>query len=275
MATQLDEARERLLYPDSDGKALADNTLQLQWIVILYGNLCALFADDEEVVVFADLLWYAVEGKPAESTAPDTMVVFGRPKGYRGSYKQWQEGNVSPQVAFEVLSPRNSAAEMARRFAFFERHGVEEYYLIDPYAETVTGWRRRGRKLRPIAEMNGWVSPRLGIRFSATAPEVVLYYPDGRAFLSFEQLAELEQTSRRRELQARRRAVREQREREKAEQAAAEAVRQADESRRQADESRRQAEAAQRRAERLAAKLRELGIEPEEPANNHKRKKTD
>ena len=144
MATETDEAAERLLYPDSDGKSLADNTLQLRWIVILYGNLSALFADEKKVVVFADLLWYAVLGEPTECAAPDTMVVFGRPKGYRGSYMQWREENVAPRVVFEVLSPFNTAAEMERKFAFYERHGVDEYYVIDPYAETVVGWRRRG-----------------------------------------------------------------------------------------------------------------------------------
>ncbi len=32
------------------------------------------------------------------------MVVFGRPKGDRGSYKQWLENQIAPQVVFEILS---------------------------------------------------------------------------------------------------------------------------------------------------------------------------
>ena len=31
-------------------------------------------------------------------SAPDALTAFGRPKGYRGSYKQWEEGDVAPQV---------------------------------------------------------------------------------------------------------------------------------------------------------------------------------
>ena len=38
------------------------------------------------------------------------MVVFGRPKGYRGSYRQWEEGGIAPQVVFEILSPGNRAS---------------------------------------------------------------------------------------------------------------------------------------------------------------------
>lgn len=51
------------------------------------------------------LLWYPVESHPEIRTAPDVLVVFGRPKGHRGSYKQWEEDNIPPQVVFEILSP--------------------------------------------------------------------------------------------------------------------------------------------------------------------------
>ena len=55
------------------------------------------------------------------------MVVFGRPPGDRGSYLQWKEANIPPQVVIKVLSPGNTFTEMQHKFAFCERHGVEEY----------------------------------------------------------------------------------------------------------------------------------------------------
>ncbi|MCU0875242.1 MAG: hypothetical protein MUE50_23160, partial [Pirellulaceae bacterium] len=72
-------------YPDSDGLPMSDNTLQFQWIVTLQGGLDALFRDDPDVFVAGDLLWYPVEGDNTVRAAPDVLVVFGRPKGYRGS----------------------------------------------------------------------------------------------------------------------------------------------------------------------------------------------
>lgn len=60
------------------------------------------------------------------------MVVFGRPKGDRGSYLQWLEDGIAPQVVIEVLSPGNTLAEMAHKLQFYARYGVEEYYLYDP-----------------------------------------------------------------------------------------------------------------------------------------------
>ncbi|MDB9314476.1 hypothetical protein PN462_15290, partial [Spirulina sp. CS-785/01] len=60
---------EKLLYPDSDGKPLADNTIQLRLIFKIKGGLDALFKDREDVFVAADLLWYPVPLTPEEIRA--------------------------------------------------------------------------------------------------------------------------------------------------------------------------------------------------------------
>src|SRR5947208_9981071 len=127
-------------YPDSDGLPMAENTLQFQWIVTIEGGLDAMFADDPSVFVAGDLFWYPIEGNPKIRTAPDALVVFGRPKGHRGFYMQWQENNVAPQVVFEVRSPGNRFGELLSKFEFYQRHGVEEYYLYDPDHNELEGW---------------------------------------------------------------------------------------------------------------------------------------
>src|SRR6516164_2210930 len=108
-----------LHYPDSDGKPMSDNTEQFRWINTLFDNLEILFGNDPTVFVAANNLWYPVEGRPDIRQAPDVYVVFGRPKGYRGSYKQWEENNVPIHVVFEILSPSNDKDEMARKYAFY------------------------------------------------------------------------------------------------------------------------------------------------------------
>ncbi|TYQ25486.1 hypothetical protein [Pseudanabaena sp. UWO310] len=52
------------------------------------GGLENLFKDNNNVFVAGDLFWYPVEGQSVIRRAPDVMVVFGRPKGARGSYIQ-------------------------------------------------------------------------------------------------------------------------------------------------------------------------------------------
>jgi len=139
--------------------------------------------------VAGDLLWYPVEGRPDIRRAPDVMVAIGRPKGDRGAYLQWEEGGQPPQVVFEIWSPGNTVGEMARKHEFYEQYGVSEYYLIDPQQGDAKGWVRQGEQLHAIDEMNGWVSPLLGVRFAVTEEGVSLFYPDGRPFLTFEELA--------------------------------------------------------------------------------------
>jgi len=63
MSTQtIDQPRTAMVYPDSDGKPIADNTLQFRWMVTIQGGLDAWFRHDSHVFVAGDLLWYPVEG---------------------------------------------------------------------------------------------------------------------------------------------------------------------------------------------------------------------
>jgi Uma2 family endonuclease len=195
--TSLFQLTDNLLYPDTDGKPLAENTEQYRWIVIIKENLEILFANNPNVFIAADLLWYPiqVEIPPAPRQAPDVMVIFGRPKGRRGSYIQWREYNISPQVAFEILSPSNKTRrgedEMEEKFDFYQQYGVEEYYIYDPDTLALGGWLRQGQILTPITDLSRWVSPRLGIQFEwQPRQELVLRHPEGQRFLSSVELAE-------------------------------------------------------------------------------------
>lgn len=199
-------AETEVIYPESDGQPMADNTKQFRWIVTIQGGIDALFRDNPNVFVAGDLLWYPVEGNNTLRVAPDTMVVFGRPKGDRGSYLQWREDNIAPQVVFEVLSPGNSAKEMLKKLAFYDRYGVEEYYIYDPDDGELLGWQRQGKTLVNIASIIGWVSPRLGIKFTLKNGNLVIYRPDGERFLTYLELEQQRQQERQRAEQERERA---------------------------------------------------------------------
>ena len=223
-----------LEYPDSDGQPMSDNTLQFEWITLIKENLEWLFAENPEVFVAGDLLWYPVEGNPKIRQAPDTLVVFGRPKGYRGSYKQWEEDNIPPQVVFEVLSPGNRRGEMNRKLMFYQNYGVEEYYLYDPDQNGLEGWIRQDEMLDWLEDLQDWQSPRLGIRFDPKANPLKIYRPDGESFVSYQDRSrQLEQ------------------ERQRAEQ-----------EHQRAEQEHQRAEQERQRADRLAAKLQELGVDP-------------
>ncbi|MFN8969617.1 MAG: hypothetical protein ACK5XR_13020, partial [Pseudanabaena sp.] len=52
-----------IIYPESDGKPMADNTKQFRWILTIQQNIDWLYTNDPQVFVAGDLLWYPVEGQ--------------------------------------------------------------------------------------------------------------------------------------------------------------------------------------------------------------------
>lgn len=269
-----------LIYPETDGEPMAENTLQFEWIVLIKLGLEACFPDQENVFVAGDLFWYPVEGRPDVRLAPDVLVALGRPKGHRGSYMQWLEDRVAPQVVFEILSPGNRPAEMIRKFEFYQRYGVQEYYVYDPEKNWLEGYQRQGGKLIeiPVETIRDWVSPLLQIRFEWVPETLRLYQPNGKPFLSYLELVRVNEDAVT-ELQEKRvllskaklqieeaehRAdVAEQKAEQEMLRAEQEALRAEQESQRAEQESLR-AEQESQRAEKLAQKLRELGINPDE-----------
>ena len=257
-------------YPEDNGEPMAENTLQYEWIVTIKGGLEAAFRDRPDVFVAGDLLWYPVRGVTEVCTAPDAMVVIGRPKGHRRSYLQWNEGGIPPQVVFEVLSPGNRPGRMAEKFRFYETYGVEEYYLYDPDNEELAGWRRVGDALSPIENVEGWTSPLLGVRFDMSTGTLKLHGPDGRVFQTYLEAVERAEAEAQRAVEEHRRAeIRERQleiERDRAEARERELEIERDRAvakERQLEIERGRVEAERARAERLLSKLRELGIEPE------------
>ncbi|MCT7997348.1 Uma2 family endonuclease [Laspinema olomoucense] len=175
-----------ILYPDSDGKPIAENTLQYRWIVWLVTNLKQLLKD-QVAFVAGDLLWYPVrvERPPAPCQAPDAMVALGRPDGDRGSYKQWEEDNIAPQVVFEILSPSNTMIEMAAKQNFYQQYGVLEMFFYDPQSHEFWGLHRATAQdsLNFIDSQDlPWTSPILNIRFELSADGLAVYHPDGELF---------------------------------------------------------------------------------------------
>jgi len=235
LSTIIPKKPPRIIYPETDGNPMAENTKQFRWIVTVKEGLEALFAADPNVFIAGDLLWYPVEGHPEIRVAPDALVAFDRPKGDRGSYLQWQEGGLAPQAVFEIRAPGNTLGEMTRKYRFYERYGVDEYYVYDPDKGELNGWERRGETLVEIEPMNGWVSPRLGIRFEMEDLELALYRPDGERFFTYGELMELREQARQQVEQARQQAAR----------------------------AGQRADQAEARAQRLGAHLRALGVDPD------------
>jgi Uma2 family endonuclease len=234
--------KSEIIYPENNGEPMSNNTEQFRLIVEIKENLELVFANDPNVFVAGDLLWYPVEGRNKLCQAPDVMVVFGVPKGYRGSYQQWFENDIAPQVALEIWSPGNRLTPMMQKFQFYERYGVEEYYLYDPQTLELTGWLGIEGEFEVIEQMNGWVSPRLGVRFELSETGLEMFGPTGEPFVSFVELARLRQEAQMRAEQERLRA---------------------DEEQQRAQQAETLLEQERSRSQALELRLREMGIDPD------------
>ncbi|MBL1209722.1 MAG: hypothetical protein FWJ34_08455 [Geminocystis sp. GBBB08] len=234
------EKKSEVIYPDSDGKPMSDNTKQFRYIVIIKENLELLFADNPNAFITGDLLWYPVEGSNTIRQAPDVMVVLGRPKGDRGSYQQWKEDNITPQVVFEILSPGNTLKEMAKKLKFYEQYGVEEYYIYDPDKNDLNGYLRQDNSLEIIEEMRGFISPLLKVKFELDLEGLQIYDAEGNRFLTYVELSEkIKDTQRQLEEEKQR----------------------AEQEKQKAEQEKQRADESEIRVKLLEEKLKELGIE--------------
>lgn len=240
-------------YRSCDGKPMADNNEQYRWIVAVQGGLSIQFIDQPNVLVVGNCLWYPVEGSNKIRVVPDVMAIFGRPKGDRGSYIQYREEGIPPQVVFEILSPGNRAGEMRRKLAFYQKYGVEEYYILDPDFARHQGYLRTpAGMLEPIPQLFGHVSLRLGVRFEMTSTmigELRIIGADGRPLEFYEDVAASRHAAEAQAAAAEAQAAMDRRDR-----AAAEAL---------VTAAQQGQTVVEQENERLRAKLRALGLDPD------------
>jgi Uma2 family endonuclease len=185
-----------------------ESTRRLRWIVTLQGGLDALLRHNTDTLVAGSVPWYTTPGSTVFAT-PDVFVAIGVARGERTAYRQWEEHNIAPQVVFDVLAPGTSMVGVCRQLKFYERAGVEEYYMYDPDAGEYLGWLHNGVTFEEITSLDGWTSPRLGVTFGVHDSELTLSRPNGERFLSYVELADVAERDRERANQEHERAEQE------------------------------------------------------------------
>lgn len=119
------------LYPESDGKPMAETDVHRNLLADLVFTLDNHFSNDPDIYVSGNLLVYYVEGNPAKSFAPDVFVVRGIPKGQRRIYKLWEDG-VAPQIIIELTSRKTWREDLQTKWELYRDLGVQEYFIFDP-----------------------------------------------------------------------------------------------------------------------------------------------
>ena len=125
---------EEIIYPESDGKPMAESDLHREMMFYII-HLLQRFFRGQQVYVSGNMLVYWVEGKPAKSVAPDCFVVRGVEPRKRSIYQIWNEGGKGPEVVFEVSSKTTHREDLTKKFTIYGQIGVQEYYIYDPTSD--------------------------------------------------------------------------------------------------------------------------------------------
>jgi Uma2 family endonuclease len=132
---------------------------------------------------------------------PDAFVVRGVPHRERDAWIAWEEDGRLPDLILELLSPSTAEVDYGEKKRLYQDvFETSEYFLYEPRAETVDGYRlldhvyqriprsASGRLWSSVleAEVGVWQ----GEVDEVEGPWLRLFYPDGRLVLTSEEVVE-------------------------------------------------------------------------------------
>jgi len=236
-----------IYYPEPDGTPMAESDPARDYLVYGVVALKLYFQDRSNVYVSGNLWLCYQQGVPDAVVAPDVFVVFGVENRQRRSYKVWEEQGKTPDWVLEVTSSSTRIKDERDKPLTYAQMGVTEYFQYDPTGDYLNpplkGQRLVGNNYQAIAP-NYLEDGTLCLPSQVLGLEMRLL-PDGRLrFFNLQTGEYLRDYAEERE--------RGDRERIRADRAQLET-----------EQERLRTEQERLRADRLAAKLRELGIDPD------------
>lgn len=135
MTTSLRYSLFDVTYPDSDGLPMAESDATRDYLIYGVEALDSYFQEDANVYVSGNLFIYYEQGKPKSVVAPDVFVVFGVEKKKRPSYKTWEENGKVPDFILEITSKSTASEDRGTKRGLYAYLGVKEYFQYDPTAD--------------------------------------------------------------------------------------------------------------------------------------------
>lgn len=118
------------LYPESDGKPVAETDLHIDEIIRMRQIFRAYFAEMPDVYVSGNIMMYYEDSRPPKAVSPDLLVTFGIGKKPRRTYKIWEEGK-PPDFVVEFSSKGTVQTDLVRKKELYAALGIPEYFLCD------------------------------------------------------------------------------------------------------------------------------------------------
>lgn len=239
LESQADISKD-VIFPPSDlwsDEPPLESDLHLRQIILLLQSLEWLWQDRNDFYAAGNLtIYYSPHQKKSEYfRGPDLFVVLGTERKARKSWVVWEEYGKYPNVILEILSESTAKTDKGlKKEIYQDTFRTPNYFWFDPYTLEFAGFNLVDAKYQPLqANEQGYLwSEQLGLYLGIHQQFLRLFTADGQLVPIPEEVAA------------------------KAQEVAA----QAQEVAAQAQETAAQ---AQEKAERLAAKLRELNIDPD------------
>ncbi len=272
-----------------------ESDLHLRQLLLLLNCLNWLWRDRTDYFATGNLTVYYSQKriKTRDFRGPDFFVVQGVESRPRKSWMIWEEDGRYPDMIVEILSDTTAKVDRTTKKDLYQTtFRTPDYFWFDPYSLEFAGFCLNGGTYVPIQpNAQGWLwSAQLHLFLGVHAQQLRFFTPGGglvptseEAALAAEAYAEqefqraeqaaqraeqesqrAEQESQRAEQESQRAEQESQRAEQAAQRAEQESQRAEQESRRAEQESQR-AEQESQRAERLAAKLRQFNIDPDQP----------
>ena len=236
----LEDISEDIIFPPSDlysDEPPVETELHLRQIILLLKCLEWLWKERTDFYAVGNLsIYYSPHQKKSEDVrGPDFFVVLGTERKTRKSWVVWEENGKYPNLIVEILSPTTAKTDReTKKELYQEIFRTPEYFWFDPYSLEFAGFYLIHGKYQPVEqnEKGHLWSQELGLYLGIVQGLLRYFTRDGDLVPTPEESAEIE--TQRATIEAQRAAIEAQR-----------------------------ATMFDEKAQRLAAKLRELNIDPD------------
>ncbi|MCC5635760.1 Uma2 family endonuclease [Nostoc sp. CHAB 5844] len=233
-------APEDVIFPSGDfysDEPELESYQHLQQMLLLLKCLDWWWRDRNDFFCAGNItIYYSPRQRKSEYfRGPDFFVVLDTERKARNSWVVWEENGKYPNIIIELLSDSTAATDKGlKKEIYQDTFRTPEYYWFDPHNLEFAGFVLLAGKYQPIQpNPQGWLwSEQLNLYLGVFEGKLRFYTPEGQLIISPEEAVQEE-------------------------------VRRTEQERQRAEQERQRAEQERQRADRLAAKLRELNIDPD------------
>jgi len=124
-----------VIYPESDGQPMTESDATRDYLTYCVEVLRLYFQSRQSIYVSGNLFIYYEEGNSKAVISPDVFVIFGVSNRNRRSYKSWQESDKLPSFIIEITSRSTKKQDEVEKPQLYASLGVAEYFQYDPTAD--------------------------------------------------------------------------------------------------------------------------------------------